>query len=73
MKIEMIGMNTFPQSNFHIKLLTKYEPVIPFFQLVHGLHPLLPTKYMLPSRPSDNKDQQPIRVLTSRLFQLEKL
>jgi hypothetical protein len=26
------------------------------FQLVYGLHPSLPTEYMLPSRPSENKD-----------------
>jgi hypothetical protein len=32
-----------PQSYFHIKLLTKLEPVIPPFELVYGLHPLLST------------------------------
>jgi hypothetical protein len=31
MKIEMIGMNTYPQSYFHIELPTKLEPVIPPF------------------------------------------
>jgi hypothetical protein len=35
------------------------------FQLVYGLHPLLPTKYMLPFRPGENKDPQPIKVLIS--------
>ncbi len=43
------------------------------FQLVYGLHPLVPTKYMLPSSPCDNRDPQLVRVLTSRLFELKKL
>ncbi len=28
------------------------------FQLVYGLHPLLPTKYLLPSKPGENKNPQ---------------
>jgi hypothetical protein len=40
---------------------------------VYGLHPLLPTKYLLPSKPGENRDPQPIRVLTSQLSELEKL
>jgi hypothetical protein len=43
------------------------------FSLVYGLHPLLPTKYLLPFKPSENRDPQPISVLISRLFKLEKL
>jgi len=43
------------------------------FQLVYGLHPLLPTKYMLPFKPGETKDPQLVRVLISRLFKLEKL
>jgi hypothetical protein len=35
------------------------------FQLVYGLHPLLPIEYLLPSRPGDDRDPQPIKVLTS--------
>jgi hypothetical protein len=31
MKIEMIGMSTYPQPYFHINLLTKLEPIIPHF------------------------------------------
>jgi hypothetical protein len=42
------------------------------FQPIHRLHPLLPTKYMLPSRLSDDKDPQLVKVLISRLFELEK-
>jgi hypothetical protein len=59
MKIEIIGMSFCPQSYFHIEWLTKLEPVIPLFSW-YGLHPLLPTKYLLSSRPNDNKDPQPI-------------
>ncbi len=40
---------------------------------MYGLHPLLPKIYLLPFRPGDNKDPQPIRVITSRLSKLENL
>jgi len=43
------------------------------FHIVYGLHPLLPTKYLLLSKPSENKDPQLVKVLTSRLFELKKL
>jgi hypothetical protein len=69
MKTKMIGMNTCPQSYFHIKLPTKLE----LFQLVYGLHTLLPTKYLLPSKLGENKDPQHVRVLISQLSKLEKL
>ncbi len=42
------------------------------FKLVYGLHPLLPIKYLLPSRLGENKDPQLVRVLISQ-FELEKL
>jgi hypothetical protein len=74
MKIEMIRMSTCPHSYFHIELLTKLEPVYGFrVLLLYGLHPLLPIKYLLPSKPGENRDPQPIKVLISRLFELEKL
>jgi hypothetical protein len=41
------------------------------FQLVYGLHPILLTKYLLPSRFNENRVPQPIRVLTSRLFEFK--
>jgi len=40
---------------------------------MYGLHPLLPIKYILPSKPDENKDPQPVKVLISRLSELEKL
>jgi len=33
MRIEMIGMNTHPQSYFHIKPPIKFESIIPHFSL----------------------------------------
>jgi len=51
------------------KVGTNHTP----FQLVYGLHPLLLTKYLLPSIPIDNKNPQLVRVLTSQLSKLEKL
>jgi hypothetical protein len=35
------------------------------FQLMYGLHPLLPTKYLLGFKLRDNRDPQHVRVLTS--------
>jgi hypothetical protein len=43
------------------------------FQLVYGLYPLLPTKYMLPFRHGDNRDPQDVKVLANWLSELEKL
>ncbi len=43
------------------------------FQLVYGLHPLLPIEYMLPFKLGENRDPQPIRVITNWLFKLKKL
>jgi hypothetical protein len=50
------------------KVRTSHTP----FQLVYGLHPLLPTKYLLPFKLGENKDPH-VRVLTNRLFELEKI
>jgi hypothetical protein len=41
-------------------------------QLVYGLHPLLPTKYLLPSKPGHNHDPTHVKILTSWLLELEK-
>ncbi len=39
---------------------------------MYGLHPLLPTEYLLPSKHGENKDPQPIKVLTNHLSKLKK-
>jgi hypothetical protein len=41
------------------KVVTSHTP----FQLVYGLHPLLPTKCMLSSRPGEHVDPKHVRVL----------
>jgi hypothetical protein len=40
---------------------------------VDGLHPLLPTEYLLPSKLSENKNPQPIKILTNQLSKIKKL
>jgi hypothetical protein len=41
------------------KIVTNHTP----FQLVYGLHPLLPAKYMLPSKRGEHVDPKPFRIL----------
>jgi hypothetical protein len=43
------------------------------YQLVYGLHPLMPTKYIVPIASGDEKHNTPVKVLTSRITKLEKL
>jgi hypothetical protein len=42
------------------------------FQLVYGLHPLLPTKYLLPSKPRQTHDPKLVTFSTSQLSEIEK-
>jgi len=58
----LILMFTLEYSKRPLKLMVKQWKL---------LHPLLPTKYMLPSRPSENRDPQHVRVLISQLSELE--
>ncbi len=60
----MTRMDTCPQFYFQTKPSTKLESHTPF-QLVYGLHPLLPIKYLLPSRLGENVDPKLVRVLTN--------
>ncbi len=64
---ENLSIDLFSYKNAY-KVGTSHTP----FQLVYGLHPLLPTEYLLPSRLVDNKYPQHVRVLTSQLSKLEK-
>jgi hypothetical protein len=43
------------------------------FRLIYGLHLLLPTEYLLPSKLSQSLDPTHVRVLISWLSELEKL
>jgi hypothetical protein len=51
------------------KVTTWYTP----YQLVYGLHPLMPTKYIVPIVGGEQKENTSVRVLTSRVSKLEKL
>ncbi len=50
-------------------IATWYTP----YQLVHGLHPLMPTKYIVPIVCGNERNNTLVRVLTSRITKLEKL
>jgi hypothetical protein len=43
------------------------------YQLVYGLHPLMPIKYIVLVVSENEKDNTLVRVLTSRITKLEKL
>jgi hypothetical protein len=51
------------------KVATWYTP----YQLVYGLHPLMPTKYTILIVSGNERDSTPMRVLISRIIELEKL
>jgi hypothetical protein len=51
------------------KVATWYTP----YQLMYGLHPLMPTKYIVPIVNGNEKDTTLVRILTSKIIKLEKL
>ncbi len=51
------------------KIATGYTP----YQLVYGLHPLMPTKYIVLIVGGNERDSTIMKVLTSRITKLEKL
>jgi hypothetical protein len=51
------------------KVTTRYTP----YQLVYGLHPLMPTKYIVPIVDGNERDNTPAKVLTSIITKLGKL
>ncbi len=51
------------------KVATSYTP----YQLIYGLHPLMPTEYVLLTISGDHKDVEPTRVLIAKITTLEKL
>ncbi len=50
------------------KVATCYTP----YQLVYGLHLLMPTKYVLPVINGDHQDVGPTKVLTIRIIRKEQ-
>jgi len=51
------------------KVTTRYTP----YQLVYGLHPLMPIEYIVPVINGNEKESTPMIVLTSKITELEKL
>ncbi len=51
------------------KIATWYTP----YQLVYGLHPLMPTEYIVPIVGGNERDNTPMRVLISKIVELKKL
>jgi hypothetical protein len=51
------------------KVATRYTP----YQLVYGLHPLMPIEYIMPIVGGNEKKINSMRVLTNKITQLEKL
>jgi len=51
------------------KVVTWYTP----YQLVYGLHPLMPIEYIVLVVGGDEKDSTPVRVLISIIIELKKL
>jgi uncharacterized membrane protein len=51
------------------KIVTWYTP----YQFMYGLHPLMPIEYIVPLASANEKDNTPMKVLTSRIIELEKL
>jgi hypothetical protein len=51
------------------KVATWYTP----YQLVYGLHPLMPLEYIVPIISGNERDNTLMGVLTSKITKLEKL
>ncbi len=51
------------------KITIEYTP----YQLVYGLHPLIPIEYIVLVVVGDERHSTPVRVLTNRIIELEKL
>ncbi len=51
------------------KVVTRCTP----YQLVYGLHPLIPTQYIVLVTSGNQKNNNIVRVLTSRIIKFEKL
>jgi hypothetical protein len=54
---------------FSYIIATWYTP----YQLVYGLHPLMPIEYIVLVAGGNERNSTPVRVLTSRIIELEKL
>jgi hypothetical protein len=66
-----IVMNMFPLLSYRttFKVTTSYTP----YKLVYGLHPFKPTKYVMLVINGVHMDANLVRVITNRIFDMEKL
>jgi hypothetical protein len=55
--------------------MTSYKVAMGYtpYMLIYGLHPLLPTKYVLSAINGDHKDAKPTKVLIAKVIELQKL
>ncbi len=58
---------------FSCMIVYKVATWYTFYQLVYGLHPLMLTKYVLPTISGDHKDREPAKIIIARTIKLEKL
>ncbi len=61
------------QCYFIQKCIQNSNMVYTPYQLVYGLHPLMPIDYIVPVVGGDEKDSTPVRVLISIIIELKKL
>jgi len=66
-------MNIYLQFLFSYR--TAYKVVIGYtpYQLMYGLHPLMPTKYIMRVASGNERNNTSMKVLTSKIIELEKL
>jgi hypothetical protein len=69
MRKKQIGMNICPQ---YIGLPTGWQQYI-LYKLVYGLHPLMPTKYVLSTISGDHINVEPTKVLITKISKQKKL
>ncbi len=51
------------------KVATSYTP----YKIIYGLHPLMPTKHVIPTISGDHRDAKLTKMLTTTIIKLEKL
>jgi len=58
---------------FSYKIAYKIAIGYTLYQLMYGLHPLMPTEYIVPIAGGNEKNNILLRVLTNKITKLEKL
>jgi hypothetical protein len=55
--------------------ITTYKIAIGYtpYQLMYKLHPLMPTKYIMLAASGNERESTSVRILTSKITELEKL